>query len=176
MNPVDLSRVPPFYHNYINQVKANDLMEALHRYTKEWVDFLQSIPEEQWNYAYAEDKWTIKELVQHVIDAERIFAYRALRMARKDQTPLPGFDENAYTPNSKAERRTKQDLIEETEIVRKSTIKLFEGFDDEQLEESGIASGSSIYVRAIGFIIAGHAKHHQNIMEERYLNKKASAI
>ena len=176
MNPVDYSRVPAFYHNYIRQVQVTDLMEAFESCTKQWVDLLQSIPEDQWNYAYAEGKWTIKELVQHVIDAERIFSYRALRIARKDQTPLPAFDENAYAPASKAERRTKKDLVEETEIVRRSTIKLFESFDDEQLEAAGIASGGSTYVKAIGFTIIGHVKHHQNILEERYLNKKAPRI
>lgn len=176
MNLVDVSRVPAFYNNYIRQIQAMGLMEAFEKYSKEWIDFLKNIPAEQWNYAYAKDKWTIKELVQHVIDAERIFSYRALRIARKDQTPLPGFDENAYAPNSKAERRTKEDLVEETEIVRRSTLKLFENFDDEQLDASGIASGGSTYVKGIGFIILGHAKHHQNIMEERYLNKTASTI
>jgi len=176
MNPVDLSRVPSYYHNYISQVRIDNLMKAFDTYTTEWLDFLKSIPEEKWDYAYAEGKWTIKELVQHIIDGERIFAYRALRMARKDQTPLPGFEENDYAVNSKAERRTKEDLIEETQLVRKSTIKLFENFDEEQLESEGVASGSSTYVKAIGFIIVGHAKHHQNIMEERYLNKKASAV
>jgi len=176
MTPVDLSRVASFYHNYIRQVEAEDLMKAFTQYTKEWISFLQNIPEEQWDYAYAEGKWTIKELVQHIIDAERIFAYRALRIARTDQTPLPGFDENLYTSNSKSARRTKKDLIEEMDIVRRSTIKLFENFDEGQLDASGITSGSPTYVKAIGFIILGHARHHQNIIAERYLNKKAPHV
>jgi len=169
MNPVDLSRVPAFYHNYIKQVNADNLDEAFSNYTKEWIDFLNKIPDEKWNYAYAAGKWTIKELVQHVIDAERIFSYRALRMARKDQTPLPGFEENEYAAHSKADKRTKEDLIEETELVRRSIIKMFASFNEEQLESSGIASNSSVYVKAIGFIIAGHAQHHKNILTERYL-------
>lgn len=169
MNPVDLSRVPTFYHNYIKHVQVEKLNDAFSSYTKEWIGFLNGIPGEKWNHAYAEGKWTIKELVQHVIDGERIFSYRALRMARKDQTPLPGFEENEYAANSKADKRSKEDLIDESKIVRQATMKMFASFDEEQLESSGIASGSPVYVKAIGFIIVGHAEHHKNILEERYL-------
>src|SRR5689334_14228100 len=100
MPNVDLSRVPAFHHNYIGQVQQQELDDALKAHTIQFVELLNSIPESKWNYRYAEGKWSIKEVVQHVIDAERIFCYRALCFARKDETPLPGFDENTYTDNS----------------------------------------------------------------------------
>ncbi len=165
----DLTRVPDFYHNYINQAKGNDLMKVLRKQTGSFLQFLKKIPKDKRNYRYAEGKWTIKELLQHIIDAERIFAYRALCFARKDATPLPSFDENSYAANAKGESRKWKDLVNEFLVVRWSTEYLFDSFDDEQLETAGTASGKSNYVLAIGFIIAGHANHHINVMKERYL-------
>lgn len=124
---------------------------------------------EKRSYRYAEGKWTIKEVLQHIIDAERVFAYRALCIARKDATPLPGFDENVYAENCKAEQRKWKDMINEFIAVRLSSESLFASFDDEQSETSGTASGKSIYVAAIGFIIAGHAIHHSKVVKEKYL-------
>jgi uncharacterized damage-inducible protein DinB len=165
----DLTRVPDYYHNYINQAEGDDLMKVLQKQTRSFEEFLNEIPKSKRNYRYAEGKWTIKELLQHIIDAERIFAYRALCFARKDATPLPSFEENSYASNSKAEKRKWKDLVKEFEAVRRSTEILFDSFDDEQLETAGTASGKSNYVLAIGFIIAGHANHHIKIMKERYL-------
>ncbi len=165
----DLTRVPDFYHNYINQAEGNDLMEVLKKQTRSFEDFLNGIPKNKRNYRYAEGKWTIKELLQHIIDAERIFAYRALCFARKDASPLPSFEENSYAVNSKADQRKWKDLVKEFEAVRRSTEILFDSFDDEQLETAGTASGKSNYVLAIGFIIAGHANHHIKVTKERYL-------
>lgn len=169
MPEVELSRVPSFYHNYIKLVQDKDLKDIFRKHQLDMVLFLQSIPEEKWNYRYAEGKWSIRELVQHLIDAERIFCYRALRFARKDQTELPGFEENDYAISSKADRRSSKDLIEELKTVQQSSAQLFNSFDEEMLEQSGISNGKSIYVRAIGFIIAGHVLHHKKVMEERYL-------
>ena len=109
MNHVDLSRVPHFYHNYIAQVTEPNLANAFQQHLVELLALLIDIPDEKWNYRYADGKWSIKEMVQHIIDADRIFCYRALRFARKDKTELPGFDENTFAAASNADRRTKED-------------------------------------------------------------------
>src|SRR5205807_1491219 len=114
-------------------------------------------------------KWSIKEVVQHIIDAERIFSYRALTFARKDEGPLPGFDEEQFARESKASGRSKRDLLDELADVQKASRSLFRSFDEEQLINTGIANGKPIQVKAIGFIIIGHSLHHKNIISERYL-------
>ena len=165
----DLSRVPEFYHGYISKVKENDLMSALQNSTSELFSLLKAIPEEKHDYRYAEGKWTIKEVVQHMLDGERVFTYRALRFARKDDTALPGFDENLFAQTAKADKRNWNDMVEEFTALRKSTEAMFASFDNEQLEQTGIASENSIYVLGIGFIVAGHVNHHCQIVKERYL-------
>jgi len=169
MTNVDLSRVPEFYHGYINLVINEDMQTAFQKHQTELVSFLKDIPKKKWNHRYAEDKWTVKEVVQHIIDAERVFAYRALCFARKDATPLPSFDENAYAANSKAENRTKKDLLKELKTVQQSSAQMFGSFDEEQLQQPGTASGKPTYVKGIAYILLGHALHHKNIIEERYL-------
>jgi uncharacterized damage-inducible protein DinB len=169
MSRPDLSRVPEFYHGYISKVKENDLISALQNSTSELFGLLKSIPDEKHDYAYGDGKWTIKEVVQHMIDGERVFTYRALRFARKDDTPLPGFDENLFAQTSKADKRSWNDLVEEFAALRKSTESMFASFDNEQLEQSGIASENSTYVLGIGYIVAGHVNHHCQIIKERYL-------
>ncbi len=169
MSRPNLERVPPFYHNYISLVKDDALDVAFIKHQNEYPGILQGIPEEKWNHRYAEGKWTIKEVVQHVIDAERIFNYRALCFARKETASLPGFDENSYAAHSKANKRNGADLLTELNIVQQSSALLFKSFDEEQLETTGTANNSSIYVRAIGFITIGHALHHAKILKERYL-------
>ena len=169
MPNVDLSRVPSFYHNYIRQVKQSDLAAAFQTHTIELTGLLRTIAPDKWDYRYAVGKWTIKEVVQHIIDAERIFCYRALRFARMDATPLPGFDENFYAENAEAGKRTSEELIAELETVQRSSVHLFNSFSENQLERSGVSNNNSIYVKAIGYIIVGHALHHKNILVERYL-------
>ena len=164
----DLQKVPTFYHNYINQVQQEDLDAAMEAHLSNIIPALNSIPEDKWSYRYAEGKWSIKELVQHVLDTERIFNYRALCFARKETISLPGFDENKYAAASHAERRNKKELIEELEAVQKATRLLFASFDEEQLESEGTANNKSISVAANGFIIAGHALHYLRILQERY--------
>jgi uncharacterized damage-inducible protein DinB len=160
----------PFYANYINQVpKENELLEELESTLHALINFVDKIPSDKFDYRYAEGKWTLKDILQHLIDTERIFVYRALRIARKDQTPLPGFDENRYVDFAYANQREVNDLMEEFKIVRQSTIHLFRTFTDEQLSFMGTASEKPVSVRAIGFIICGHQKHHLNIFKERYL-------
>ncbi len=166
----DLSRVPEWYHRYINQVQENDLLKALETQTVFFTKFLKKIPQEKRNYRYAKGKWTIKEMLQHIIDAERIFAYRALCFARKDTTALPGFDENEYAFHSKAAKRNWDEMTEEFKALRKANEILFGSFDKQQLDTTGTASGKPVYVLAIGFILVGHIDHHVNVLKERYLN------
>lgn len=127
------------------------------------------MPIEKQNYRYAEGKWTPKDILLHLVDAERIFAYRALRIARNDKTALPGFEENDYVIEAKAEERSMSSLLEEYSEVRKATISLFLNFGEEVLKRLGEASNCSVSVRAIGYIILGHEKHHVDVIFERYL-------
>ncbi len=167
----DLTRVPEFYHNYIKLVPEDDLMTSLKNQTPVVIDFIKNIPVNKIDYAYAEGKWTIKEIMQHIIDAERVFCYRALRFARKDPTPLPGFDENLFAENAKTDNRNWNDLIEEFKAVRRATEWLYSSFDEEQLDATGFSNNNSNYVLAFGYITVGHSIHHTKIIKERYLSK-----
>src|SRR5918993_4660108 len=160
----DLLTIPEWYHKYVNQVQEPDLNKAIQTNTEASIQFLHSIPEERWNHRYAEGKWSIREMIQHIIDAERIFSYRALCFARGEKTSLPGFEENDYAAASKADSRSKGELIEEFETVRKSIQQLFSSFDEKQLNAVGVANNNPISVNAIGFIIPGHVQHHINIL------------
>ena len=145
------------------------LLEELEICLHDFIRFVQNIPLDKFDYRYDVNKWTIKEIIQHLIDTERIFQYRALRISRNDVTPLPGFDENNYATNSNGNSRSIQDLLTEMAVVRQSTLSLFKSFSKEQLLLIGTASENKISVRAIGFILIGHQKHHQKIFQERYL-------
>lgn len=159
----------PYTLAYITLVKGDSVAEVIANHTEELNDFYNNLPEDKADYKYEEGKWTIKEVLQHVIDAERIFAYRALRIARKDATPLPGFDENTYTINSNAKARTLASLKEEFAAVRRSTVLLLQSFNDEQLNQKGVASNQPVTVNSIAYIAYGHLLHHKNIIAERYL-------
>lgn len=169
MSVIELNRVPESFHIYISQVKETDLLQALADQRKAFTGFLQAIPPPKRDYRYAEGKWTIKEILQHIIDAERIFAYRALCIARKEMQSLPAFDENSYAENSKAEKRSWDDLVTEFNLVRQSNEIMFGSFDEEQLQTTGISNGKPIYVKALGFTIVGHVNHHTRVITERYL-------
>lgn len=158
-----------FNATYINAAGEGNLYEDLEISLHDFIRFVQDIPMDKFDYRYAEGKWTIKEIIQHVIDTERIFSYRALRISRNDITALPGFDENDYALNTNANDRHLQSLLTELSIVRQSTLALFKSFSEEQIKRIGIASNNEISVRAIGFIILGHQKHHQKVYKERYL-------
>lgn len=165
-----VNEYPEYFGTYINKVESEDLIEALEENLDDFTNFIENIvPDSKYEFRYQSEKWSIKEIVQHIIDAERIFAYRALRMARFDKTPLPGFEENDYVPVSESDKRTMDDLIREFVLVRKSTIELFESFSDEMMKSIGVASGKEVSVRAIGYIISGHCIHHQQVIKERYL-------
>lgn len=169
MSHVDLSRVPSFYHRYVQRTMEDDLRTNFQKHLTGILPLLKSLPASKWDHRYAADKWTIREMVLHLSDAERIFAYRALCFARKDATPLPGFEENDYVVHSHASRRSPESLMEELEGVQASTAQLFLSFDDEQLDASGVANGNSVYVKGIAYIVTGHVLHHKAVLEERYL-------
>ena len=159
----------PYYATYISKVEEADLVEELEISVHEFIKFVQNIPLDKYDYSYAEGKWTIKDIIQHLMDSERIFAYRALRIARKDKTPLASFEENEYAAIAGANQRSIRDLLTELAIVRQSTIALFKTFSEDVLKRIGVASGYDVSVRALGVIIIGHQKHHQRIFMERYL-------
>lgn len=163
------SEFAEYFTSYINEVKCLDIVEALQDNLNDFSRFIESIPEDKYEYQYLPGKWTIKEIVQHIIDAERIFAYRALRFARFDATPLAGFEEDDYVAVSSANRREMSSLMKEFATVRQTTIQLFESFTEEMMLHKGVASDNEVSVRAIGFIISGHCIHHQNVIRERYL-------
>lgn len=158
-----------YYSNYINLVKEDNLQDAFENQQHVVDTFFRGISEARSCTAYAEGKWTIKELLQHVIDTERILAYRALSFARGESQQLPGFDENEYAVASDANHRTWDSLCEELSVVRKSTRILFDSFTDKMLSAQGHANKHIMAVLAAGFIITGHLYHHMNITRERYL-------
>ncbi len=158
-----------FNSTYIKAIQSVELLDELELSLHDFIKFVQNIPMDKFDYRYAEGKWTIKEIIQHIIDAERVFGYRALRISRNDATPLAGFEEKDYVDNTNADRRSIQELLTEFSAVRHSNLLLFKSFTDEQLIRMGVASNHPISVRAIGFIIIGHLKHHQNVFQERYL-------
>ncbi|MEQ1800007.1 MAG: DinB family protein [Lacibacter sp.] len=157
-----------FYHNYVMQVQEDDLQTAFQNNSSVVDAFLNSIPESKADYAYAEGKWTVKQLLQHMIDAERIFAHRALWFARKSPAPLSDFDENAYAEIADVSNRSLQSLIDEMKAVRKSTEFLFSSFSENELNTVGTANNNPITVKALGYVTLGHFLHHKRILEERY--------
>jgi uncharacterized damage-inducible protein DinB len=157
-----------FYQTYINYTSGKDYTILVQQYNERIIAFWDAIPIEKINYAYAPNKWTIKQMFQHVIDTERIFAYRALAIARGEATPIPGFDENEYANNATAANRNWKDMLVEWRVVRQSTNLLFASFTEEQQKRLGTASDNPISVNALGFIIFGHTLHHLHILKERY--------
>ena len=159
----------PHYKHYILELGNVDLFEILNASFEELLETVKDLSEEKMVFRYEEGKWSIKELMQHLIDTERIMTYRALRFSRNDTTELAGFDENWYVDNSYGNDRNFNDLVEEFTCTRRASISLFKSFTDEMLLMSGTANESDVTVRALGFIIAGHQMHHLKIIKERYL-------
>jgi hypothetical protein len=174
MTPPDYRRpeaaeCAPFHFAYIGEVPDGDVLQTMERQLHETTGLLEAIPAGKADFAYAPGKWSIKQVVGHVTDAERIFAYRALRIARGDPTPLPGFDENLYVPASAAERRSLIDLLAEFHAVRRASLSLFHHLPAESVTRTGIVSGAVVSVRALAWVITGHELHHQRILKDRYL-------
>ena len=160
---------PPFFEGYINSVEVESAAALIPNYGKLLESFYTGLPDSKADYAYAAGKWTLKDLLQHIVDTERIMSYRLLRIVRKDETPLASFDENSYAANAMAASRSFASIKEEFLAVRKSTDLLLQSLQNEQLASKGVASGNSITANAIAFIIFGHMLHHKSIIETRYL-------
>lgn len=157
-----------FFRGYIAEVKG-PLLEALEGEGEEWRGLLDGVPRDREGYRYAPGKWTLREVVGHVIDAERMFTMRALAFARGDRAHFPSFDENEYAAASGADRRTLADLTEEFCAVRAATVLLLKSFEDGVWDRRGIASGREFTVRSLAWIMAGHSLHHRRVLAERYL-------
>jgi hypothetical protein len=166
---IALDTVPTFYQTYVKHVQTMSLKEALEFSLAKYEQIVATIPEEKGLYRYADGKWTIKELLVHVLDAERIFGYRALRFARNDKTMLPGFEENDYVPHSAANDRPVKSITKSMQLIRASTNDLFDSFTLEMLKRTGSANNTEISVETIGYVIAGHQLHHCSILQQRYL-------
>lgn len=157
------------FATYIKEAGAVNLIEELEISLHDFIRFVQNIPMDKFDYRYAEGKWTIKDIIQHIIDCERIFAYRALRFSRNDKTPLASFEEDDYANSTDSNSRSIQDLLTELSALRHSNLLFYKSLSEEQLKRIGTASNIQISVRALGFVIIGHQKHHQNVFQERYL-------
>lgn len=165
----DSATLPPFYLGYVNHVADMSILEALITSGEALATLLKSIPVEKGQHRYAPEKWSINEVLCHIMDAERIFAYRALRFARADDTPLSGFDENLYASRANAHARSLHQLAAEMQHLRATTLDLFTSFTPEMLQRKGVANNSTISVVNLGYVIAGHEVHHRTIIQERYL-------
>ena len=163
------SEYHPYFKSYIENVSNVSLLEALEQGFRETSVFFKNIPEEKVEYRYAEGKWTPKEILLHLVDAERVFYYRALQFSRSLNVSLEGFDENEFVNNSRANSRSLENILSEYNAVRKATIILFKSFENDVLKRCGKVNGTLVSVAAIGFILAGHEIHHRNILIERYL-------
>jgi len=159
----------PYYGRYIDLVSGGDPLAALREGGEETRRMLEPLPESRGDARYAPDKWSVKEVVAHLADAERVFAYRALRFARKDETPLPGFDQDLWIAGGAFAQRTLRSLVGELRAVRAASLALFENLEQEAWRRIGTANDARMSVRAAAFAIAGHEIHHRRILRERYL-------
>ncbi len=170
MSKPDLEKIPTFYRGYVDLVPEGALMPLLMESRDQFLAMIQEVPEEKGAYAYAEDKWTIKEMVGHICDAERVFGYRALRFGRADMTDLAGFEQDDYVQNSRANELSMEELSREFTNVRNATIDLYNGFDEKALGRFGSANGFRLDVNSLGYIVIGHLYHHMRILEAHYLD------
>jgi hypothetical protein len=158
-----------FYAGYISHVPDGDVLETLGSQIDDTLAYLRGLPAPRASFRYAEGKWSVKEVVGHLADSERIFAYRALRIARGDATPLPGYDQEAYVRAANFDARSLVALASELETVRRATLTLLRSLDDESLMRRGVANGLPVSARAMAYIIAGHERHHMEIVRARYV-------
>lgn len=171
MNRPEKNEYAPYYETYVSLVDETDVVAALRDQLTETQNLFAKISEEKAARAYAEGKWTIKELVGHLIDGEKIFAYRALRIARADETPMEGFEQDGYIENANFNDCRLADLTEEFFLLRRANLLFFKNLTDEMWTRRGTASGAAVSVRAIGYIMIGHVRHHVNILRTRYLQQ-----
>ena len=165
----DSSEHAPYHSTYIDLVPPGDLMGIFRSQIEGTLATLRGVSDTDSLRRYQDGKWSLREVIGHMIDAERIFAYRALRFARNDRTPLPGFDQDPYIPPAHFDARPWRGLIDEFALVRRGNLQMFEGFDAEAWQRRGVASGQEVSVRAVAYILAGHELHHMRIVRERYL-------
>ena len=158
-----------YYSKYVSLVADGDIVGTLEKQLQNTSSFLRGLSAEQADYRYAPDKWSIKEVLGHIIDTERIFAYRVLRFARNDQTELSGFEQDGYIPAGNFGRREWSDLIDEFEAVRRANLYLLRNLDDHAWQRKGTASQNPVTVRALAYIMAGHELHHLNVIKTKYL-------
>lgn len=168
MHKSQINKLPEYFERYIEYVPDMELMEALNLFGPAYLMQEKNMLEQIGHHVYAPGKWTIRDIIQHIIDTERIFAYRALRIGRNDKTVLAGFDENVYASNAHAAGRKLNDLLSEFDIVRQSTIALYKSFTDEDRLREGFIFKSDISVLALGYTITGHVIHHMNVIKEKY--------
>ena len=171
MNRPSKNEYAEYYERYISLVSETDIVSAMQNQLHEAERFFAEITEEKAHYAYAEDKWTIKEVIGHLTDGERIFAYRALRISRADETPIEGFEQDGYIENSNFNSMKLADLIEEFTLLRKANLILFKNLTEDAWLRTGTASDATVSVRALAFIMVGHIRHHIEILRERYLSE-----
>lgn len=164
----EADEIPPHYVAYIARVTESDPVAVLAAQIDVTTALLRGVSEADALKRYAPGKWSVKEVVGHLADTERIMAYRALRVARGDETPLPGFDENAYVPPARFDARPLADLVADLRTVRSASVSLFKSFDADAWRRRGTASGKAVSVRAIGYMIPGHERHHVEILKTRY--------
>jgi hypothetical protein len=165
----DKSEYPDYCEGYVSKVPAGDIVTVLGDQLDDSLALFRSIPETRGSYRYAEGKWSVKEVIGHITDGERILAYRALRFARGDATPLAGYEQDDYVLGGGFERRSLKDLIDEFETVRRATSSLFSSFDGEAWSRRGIANENEMSVRGIAYVLAGHERHHLEILRAKYL-------
>jgi hypothetical protein len=159
----------PYYEGYVSVIEETDVIDVLGRQTAELRSIVAGLPEEKGNFAYAEGKWTIKELIGHITDSERVFGYRLHRFSHGDTTPLSSFDQDLYVMNGRSNDRSFEDLLDEFDASRRANLLLVRSLRDVDWDLSGVANGADVTVRALAFILAGHVRHHANILRERYL-------
>ncbi len=169
MNRPESNEFAPYYNNYISLIEGNEAIPILEAQSADLRSMFSDVAEEKGTFAYAEGKWTIKELLSHLIDGERIFAYRVLRISRGDETPIEGFEQDGYIENSNANNRSFADLLNEFDLQRRSTMLMLNNISDEGLKRMGTANDNPVSVRALAYIMAGHTRHHINVLKERYL-------
>jgi DinB superfamily len=169
MNRPEKNEYAEFYAGYVALVEETDIIAALQNQPNDLQSLFVGISEEKADYRYAVGKWSIRELLGHVVDGERVFSYRALRISRGDETPLAGFEENFYVANSNFSNIELADTLEEFSLLRQSNVLLFKNLTDEMWGKTGTASDATISVCALAYIMVGHIRHHANILRERYL-------
>ncbi len=169
MTKPEKSEYGAYYERYVSLVVDTRLMETLAEQPGELHELFNSLPDEKGSYTYDEGKWTIKEVISHLIDGERMFAYRILRISRGDATPIEGFEQDGYIENAHADRRSIAELIEEIRLLREANMLMLRNLNDEDWLRMGTASGLSVSVRALAYIMAGHISHHVGILKTRYL-------